>query len=168
MDSENNEQREIVGLAKVPVTGPARRALLLGVGAAGAAAVLAACGGKSDTSTATDQATTGATGGATSGATGAATPVDLGKASDITVGSGRIFPEQLVVVTQPTAGVFKAFTATCTHLHCTVTSIQNGQIVCPCHGSHYSIVDGSVQSGPAPSPLAAKAITVANGEITLG
>jgi Rieske Fe-S protein len=139
-------------------TGPARRTLLLGAGAAGAIAVLAACAGggsgaSGDTATATGNATVSN---------------DLGKASDIVVGSGRIFPDQLVVVTQPTEGDFKAFTATCTHMQCTVNKIENGQIVCPCHGSRYSINDGSVIQGPAPKPLAAKTIKVVNGEVTLG
>jgi Rieske Fe-S protein len=70
-------------------------------------------------------------------------------------------------VTQPTAGNFKAFTAVCTHAGCTVGSVTDGVIKCPCHGSMYSAADGSVKGGPAPAPLAAKNITVQGGEITL-
>src|SRR5262249_9262940 len=60
-------------------------------------------------------------------------PVTLGQTSEIPVGGGKIFAAQLVVVTQPKDGEFKGFTAVCTHLGCTVGSIRNGIIQCPCH-----------------------------------
>jgi len=63
--------------------------------------------------------------------------------------------------------VFKAFTAICTHMGCTVGTISGGLIICPCHGSQYSIVDGSVKRGPAPAALAAKTVTVTNGEVSV-
>jgi Rieske Fe-S protein len=69
------------------------------------------------------------------------------------------------VVTQPTAGVFKAFSNVCTHQGCTVAQVQSGSIICPCHQSHFSIADGSVQSGPAPSSLAPISVANKNGEI---
>jgi Rieske Fe-S protein len=40
-------------------------------------------------------------------------------------------------------------------------------IDCPCHGSEFSVKNGSVVSGPAPSPLPRKSVTVAGGKITL-
>ena len=39
--------------------------------------------------------------------------------------------------------------------------------MCPCHGSAFSIEDGSVQAGPATKPLGAVEVTVKGGEITL-
>lgn len=87
--------------------------------------------------------------------------------ADVPVGGGVIFAAQDVVVTQPTAGAFKAFTATCTHQGCKVATVDGGTINCPCHGSKYSIADGSVAGGPAPAPLAEKAITVTGTSITL-
>ena len=92
-------------------------------------------------------------------------PVTLGQTSEIPVGGGKIFATQLVVVTQPKDGEFKAFTAVCTHLGCTVGSINNGIIGCPCHGSQFSIVDGSVIQGPAAQPLAPVAITISGNEV---
>jgi Rieske Fe-S protein len=149
-----------------PVGRPRRRTVLLGVGGVGAVAAIAACG---STSSSGDESGNGGSGNEGSGNGGASTASkDLGATSAIPVGGGKIFADQLVVVTQPTAGAFKAFTAVCTHMGCTVNQVSNGLIICPCHGSQYSITDGAVKQGPAPSPLAAKQITVANDQITLG
>src|SRR4029077_14709242 len=108
---------------------------------------------------ATDPNTPGASGGGGGGGT-------LASTSDIKVGSGTIFPNQVVVVTQPTQGEFKCFTAVCTHQGCVVSSVSD-TINCACHGSQFSITDGSVVPGPATSALAAEQITVAGDEITL-
>ena len=86
--------------------------------------------------------------------------------SDIEVGGGTIFADQKVVVTQPTEGEFKAFSAICTHQGCAVSTVENGTINCPCHGSEFAITDGSVVAGPAPKPLPAQAIKVSGGSIT--
>ena len=91
---------------------------------------------------------------------------ELAKAADIPEGGGKIFKEQKVVVTQPQKGEFKAFSAICTHQGCTVSTVENGTINCPCHGSEFAITDGSVVAGPAPKPLPAQAIKVSGGSIT--
>lgn len=98
---------------------------------------------------------------------GGASGQSLGKTTDIPVGGGKIFESQGVVVTQPTAGTFKAFSSTCTHQGCTVSQVVDGLIECPCHGSAFSITDAAVKAGPAPSPLPAKQITVTGDQITL-
>lgn len=77
----------------------------------------------------------------------------LGPVSDVPVGGGKVFTDAKVVVTQPSAGQFKGFSAICTHQGNPVGSVEGGQIVCPFHNSHFSITDGSPVSGPAPSPL---------------
>ncbi|MGQ0576182.1 MAG: Rieske (2Fe-2S) protein [Pseudonocardia sp.] len=87
--------------------------------------------------------------------------------ADVPVGGGVILAAQSVVVTQPTAGTFKAFDTTCTHQGCTVNEVTGGNINCPCHGSSFSVVDGSVTGGPAPSPLAEKAVKVEGNAVTL-
>ena len=92
---------------------------------------------------------------------------DLGKTSDIEVGGGAVFADQEVVVTQPSAGAFKCFTAVCTHQGCIVAGVSDGTINCDCHGSQFSIVDGSVVQGPATSPLAEESITVTGDAISL-
>jgi Rieske Fe-S protein len=70
-------------------------------------------------------------------------------------------------VTQPTKGEFKAFSAICTHQGCPVNAVTGGEIVCPCHGSHFSITDGSPTSGPAAKPLAARKVTVDGAQLSV-
>jgi Rieske Fe-S protein len=81
------------------------------------------------------------------------------------VGSGVILKDQKVVVTQPAKGTFLAFSAVCTHLGCTVATISGDQIMCPCHGSVFSVKDGSVLGGPAPSPLPPVQVSVKGGQV---
>ena len=76
------------------------------------------------------------------------------------MGGGTIIDGKNVVVTQPAAGTFKGFSAVCTHQGCIVSSVSGGTINCPCHGSQFSIKDGSVVAGPAPRPLPAVAVKV--------
>ena len=76
--------------------------------------------------------------------------------SDIPVGGGVIRAADKVVVTQATAGQFKAFSAVCPHQGCVVGAIEGKSIVCPCHGSAFSIVDGSIVNGPTTKPLVPK------------
>jgi nitrite reductase/ring-hydroxylating ferredoxin subunit len=153
-----------------------RRALLAGAGAVGASVVLAGCG--TDNSTDGDGFDAPATGGTasgtpeagatTGGATGGAKPPAadaLAKTADIPVGGGAIIKG--VVVTQPTAGVFKGFSGICTHQGCPVTGVDGGTINCACHGSKFSVKDGSVKTGPATKPLPAKNVKVEGDNIVL-
>lgn len=95
-------------------------------------------------------------------------PPGLVATKDVPLGSGVILKAQKVVVTQPTAGDFKAFDIKCTHQGCDVTEITPaGTIKCPCHDSEYDISDASVVAGPAPQPLKTKAITVKGDAIFL-
>lgn len=92
---------------------------------------------------------------------------ELAQTSEIPVGGGKVFPDEKVVVTQPMAGDFKAFSAVCTHQGCTVGSVLNGLILCACHGSRFRIADASLASGPAKRPLPARQITVSGDTIRL-
>jgi Rieske Fe-S protein len=132
--------------------GPSRRGVLrsaAAVGVVGAAGVgLAACSSGSSGSTASG-------------------PVTLGEASGVPVGSGTLYRSEKIVVTQPTAGAFKAFSAVCTHAGCIVDGVANGVIQCPCHGSQFNITTGAVVTGPASSPLPAKTVTVTDGKLVV-
>ncbi len=91
----------------------------------------------------------------------------LGAASEIPVGGGKIYTSAKVVVTQPTSGQYKAFSAVCTHVGCIMSEVANGTIDCPCHGSEFKITNGAVVAGPAPRPLPAKQIAVVDGKVML-
>jgi Rieske Fe-S protein len=104
-------------------------------------------------------------GGAGSGGAGSGGATVLTSTASVPVGGGQILSAQKVVVTQPAAGSFKAFTAVCTHQGCIVDTISGGAIHCPCHGSAFSIKDGSVVNGPATAPLAAVAIKIDGNSI---
>lgn len=129
---------------------------VVGVGVVGVAA-LAACGG----GTASQAGNAGSTAGSADSAK------DVIKAADIPVGGGKVFDATKVVVTQPKAGEFKAFSAICTHKGCTVAGVANGTISCPCHGSTYDAATGQVTGGPAPAPLPPKTVTVNGGSLTI-
>ena len=161
---------------------PTRRTVIQTAGVIGTVAALtAACGssaasptfgpaGPAGTGPAAPVATTPAatTGGATTGGatTGAGTGgTTLGPTSDVPVGGGTIYSAQQVVVTQPTAGSYKGFSAVCPHQGCLVGDVSSGAINCPCHGSQFSIKDGSVIQGPAATGLAVVNIAESNGNI---
>jgi len=150
-----------------------RRALLVGVGAVGAATVLTACG-----------ADDGGDGGASD--PGGADPTDaaedpgtdstdepggggevIGKTGDVPVGGGAIFAATQMVVTQPSAGTFKGFRAVCTHQGCPIASVDGGTINCSCHGSKFSLEDGSPRNGPATRPLTARDVAVQGDDIVM-
>ena len=97
----------------------------------------------------------------------------LGPTGDVPVGGGKVYADHRVVVTQPSKGEFKAFSASCTHQGCLVGSVEGGIINCPCHGSQFDIATGKPVQGPSgsgPSTIAALPpadVSVEAGTITL-
>ncbi|MFF8831614.1 Rieske (2Fe-2S) protein [Streptomyces sp. NPDC015131] len=148
--------------------GVARRTVVA-AGGAGLAAVLTACGGSADSAGPADPgagaASPGSGGDAPSGTAGGGGGKALAKTTDIPEGGGMVVGD--VVVTQPTAGEFKAFSSKCTHAGCAVKDVADGVINCPCHGSKFDATDGSVKAGPATTALAAASITVEGDMIRL-
>ena len=108
---------------------------------------------------------TGAGTGTGAGAGGNANPAALAQTADIPVGGGVVLDAAKLVITQPKAGTFKAFTAVCTHQGCVVSDVTDGTINCPCHGSQFKVADGSVASGPASRALKAVGISVQGTDI---
>ncbi|WP_341715858.1 Rieske (2Fe-2S) protein [Micromonospora sp. FIMYZ51] len=152
-----------------------RRAMLAGTGAVGVAALTgcATYGQSTAAPPAPAAAPAGSgdpsadpSGSAAAGGGDVGTPA-LTTLADIPVGGGQIFADAGVVVTQPTAGNIKAYSSTCTHQGCTVTSVADGVITCACHNSVFDIADGSVRSGPAGAPLPAANVTVDGDAIRL-
>lgn len=126
-----------------------RRIVFQGMGSLGIAVALAGCGN-------------GSTGGETPATESGAVLTTTG---DVPVGGGVILSEERVVVTQPTEGEFKAFSAVCTHQSCVVNNVDDGVIGCNCHGSRFDAGTGEVLGGPAPSPLPEVSITVEGDQI---
>ena len=155
--------------------GVARRVVLAGAGAVAAVTVLGGCatydatGGAPPPPPPPGQAggQAGGPSGGPSGGPAPAGPPPLAQAGDIPVGGAVIFAGQRVVVSQPVAGSFKAFTAVCTHQGCLVSDVQGDTIVCACHGSKFKAADGSVVGGPAGRPLAEVGIVVEDNGIRL-
>ncbi|HEX5016913.1 MAG TPA: Rieske (2Fe-2S) protein [Actinomycetes bacterium] len=148
-----------------------RRTVLRGVAVGGVVvaggALVAACGsddgdeGGSAASPEPSDTPTSSGGSGNGGNGGGGSSADvLVATADVPEGGGVILSEQEAVVTQPTAGDFACFTSICTHQGCEVGEVADGTINCPCHGSQYSIEDGSVVTGPATAPLAAIDIKV--------
>ncbi|RYP87557.1 Rieske (2Fe-2S) protein [Nocardioides guangzhouensis] len=129
-----------------------RRSVLGGTAALGVGVPLLAACGSEDSGGAEAKAPTSGT--------------VLTTTSEVPVGGGVILAKEGLVVTQPEQGTFKAFSSKCTHQGCEVTKVTDGSIDCPCHGSKFSISDGSVQAGPAPSALPETKVTVDGQDVT--
>lgn len=141
-------------------SGTSRRGVLIGAAAGAAGVGLAAC--SSPPVTPPSQPGSPASAQA-AGANAGGTPI-----SEIPVGGGRVFTDQQVVVTQPKAGTFKAFSAVCPHQGCLVDAVVNGFILCPCHGSAFDVSTGAPTSdSPATQPLQSKSVVVSGGDLTV-
>lgn len=88
--------------------------------------------------------------------------------SDVPVGGGLILRDDKYVVTQPAAGTFKAFTKTCPHAGCAVSRVTAESIECTCHGSHFSLADGSPMAGPATTGLTEVPVAVSGDALRIG
>jgi nitrite reductase/ring-hydroxylating ferredoxin subunit len=133
--------------------GITRRGVLAGAAAVGVgvgvAGMAAACGDG-----------TGGPGGG-GGDTG---PVSV-PVAQIPVGGAAIVGQ--VVVSQPTQGEFKAFSAICTHEQCIISRVSGDTVECTCHNSLFSTVDGAPLRGPAARPLSERDVTVEGDTLTV-
>lgn len=83
----------------------------------------------------------------------------------------RVTPERLAPATLArSADGIVAYSGVCTHTGCDVTDwrADERRFKCPCHESEFDPADAArVVGGPAPLPLAALPLTIANGELTI-
>ncbi|MGI5289420.1 Rieske (2Fe-2S) protein [Nonomuraea polychroma] len=84
----------------------------------------------------------------------------IAKTADVPVGGGKLIQDLKVVVTQPTQGVYKAYSAICPHKGCEVGTPKDNVIKCACHGSEFAADSGNATKGPATAPLAAFPVKV--------
>lgn len=134
-----------------------RRTVLAGTGVVAVGVAVAACApGSSDEANPEIK-------GTNIGATGTV----LAAVSDVPVGGGVVVSDPPIVVTQPKAGQINGFTAICPHAGCLVASVVDDEIICPCHGSRFSAVDGSVIQGPASQGLEPASVSVKGTNVVL-
>jgi cytochrome b6-f complex iron-sulfur subunit len=95
--------------------------------------------------------------------------VKVGKLTEIPKDSGTIvrFGNKPVILVRPPGGELRAFSATCTHLDCTVQYRQDqGVIWCACHNGKYDF-NGRNIAGPPPRPLDEYRVVVQGEEVLI-
>jgi len=95
--------------------------------------------------------------------------VSAGKVGDLKPNSGKIvnFGNRPALLVRVNETDFKAFTAVCTHLNCTVQYQEStNQIWCACHNGFYDLT-GRVVSGPPPRPLDEYAVIVRGDDVLI-
>lgn len=92
----------------------------------------------------------------------------LAAVADIPAGGTLILDDALVVLVRTESGEVLGWSATCTHQGCTVSSVEDGLIVCPCHFSRFDPANGAPVSGPATRPLPSVAIEVRGEDVYTG
>ncbi len=94
-------------------------------------------------------------------------PQPVGKESDLPLGKSTTvqFGRYPAIVIHTEEGI-KAYSAVCTHFACITKWDESlGQIVCPCHEGYFDPLDGSVLSGPPPTPLESLEVQVVDGTV---
>ena len=152
MTASLNRRRALSGAAAVTVGVP----------------VLAACGSggtDADDAAGSDAGSDAGSGSDTGGETGSGGGGQVATVADVPVGGCLVLEDQKVVLTQPTEGEIKAFSAVCTHQGCVVSSGTDGVIPCKCHGSAFSLEDGTPHALPATKPVPVYEARVVDGQI---
>jgi nitrite reductase/ring-hydroxylating ferredoxin subunit len=94
---------------------------------------------------------------------------ELVKSARVPLGGGIKVNSQRgeIMVVQPSAGSFAAFSVICNHAGCAVSRATATAIICTCHGSEFSTATGSVIQGPATQALIQYSIFERDGAIFL-
>jgi Rieske Fe-S protein len=99
----------------------------------------------------------------------AAGSVTAAKVGDVKPNSGKVFrfgSKPGLLVRLP-SGEWRAFSAVCTHLQCTVQYRADlERIWCPCHNGQFDLAGKNV-SGPPPKPLEAYEVVVKEDEVVV-
>lgn len=109
-----------------------------------------------------------AAGGSGTDGQGGSAAETLASAADVPAGGGVVVADKQIVLTRDAHGAVRGFSAVCTHQGCQVSEVQDGMIVCPCHGSRFDAVTGEVRSGPATASLPEIPVQESDGVITAG
>mgnify|MGYP000632379360 CR=1 FL=1 len=99
-----------------------------------------------------------------------AEPISAGLLEDLPVGAGITirFGRYPALILHTPEGL-RAYSAVCTHFACICKwDAENQVIACPCHEGYFDPLDGSVISGPPPSPLEKLVVQVIDNEILVG
>jgi Rieske Fe-S protein len=90
-----------------------------------------------------------------------------GKVSEVSKDGWKIFPmgSEPGILIEKTPGEFRAYTAVCTHLGCTVQFDKSAhRIWCACHNGYYDL-EGRNVAGPPPRPLKPFTVQVSGEDI---
>jgi cytochrome b6-f complex iron-sulfur subunit len=93
--------------------------------------------------------------------------VSAGITDDFKTGDSKIirFGKKPIIIIKDEEDNFKAFSATCTHLDCTVQYKKEEKIIwCACHNGKYDMQGRNIE-GPPPRPLDKYMIKIKNNEI---
>jgi len=98
-----------------------------------------------------------------------ASSVTAAKVSELKPNTGILFKfgsRPGILIATPN-GEYRAFTAVCTHLDCTVQYNQEEKLIwCACHNGRYDLTGKNI-SGPPPRPLEAFTVNVRGDEIVV-
>lgn len=95
--------------------------------------------------------------------------VAAGKVQDLKPNSGKIikFGSRPALLIRVNENEWRAFSAVCTHLNCTVQFKDlTHQIWCACHNGFYDL-NGKVVSGPPPKPLEEYVVHIRGDEVVI-
>ena len=163
MGKEHDDVRRMTTAAPDMIPAPCtRRALLAGIpGLVVLPGALAACSGSMSPREAQSTAQTSVS-----------VPETTLSAGDVPVGGATIVDAGdeggSVVVAQPTAGEFVAFSAACTHQGAKVKLVGDTSLRCPLHGSQFDATTGAVTNPPAERPLDEVAIRAEGDQLVIG
>lgn len=97
-------------------------------------------------------------------------PIKVGNKDEFPLGVSKTIPfgRYPALVINTDVGL-RAYSAVCTHFACICKwDGERGIIACPCHDGFFDPIDGSVISGPPPTPLEPISINIVGDEIFIG